>query len=101
MVIEHKTPLTATEIGILWIQYMGDTMSLCVEKYHAAKEQDDEVRPIYQDAISLLEKTTAQIRQIFQDESIPLTQGFTDGDVDLDAPALYSAFTACSILNFK
>ena len=90
MAIEHKAPLTSSEIGILWIQYMGDTMALCLEKFHVAKEQDSQVRAIYQDAVSLMEKTTAQIRQIFQNECIPLTQGFTDADVNLEAPPLYS-----------
>ena len=97
MAIEHKTPLTSTEIGILWIQYMGDTMSLCIEKFHAAREQDDEACLIYRDTVLMLEKTTAQIRQIFQNEGIPLTQGFNDDDVNLDAPA----FILCSMLNSK
>jgi len=90
MPIEHKAPLTSSEIGILWIQYMGDTMALCLEKFHVAKEQDSQVRTIYQDAVLLMEKTTAQIRQLFQNECIPLTQGFTDADVNLEAPPLYS-----------
>ena len=101
MAIEHKTPLTSTEIGVLWTQYMVDTMSLCVEKFHAAKEQDDQVRPIYQDAASLMEKTTTQIRQIFQTEGIPLPQGFTDDDVNLEAPALYSEIYRLQYSKFK
>lgn len=101
MATEHKTPLTSTEIGVLWLQYMGDSMSLCVEKFSAAKEQDDQVRPIYQDAVSLMGKTTAQIRQIFQNEGIPLPQGFTDDDVNLDAPALYSDIYRLQYVKFK
>jgi len=101
MATEHKTSLTSTEIGVLWFQYMVDTMSLCVEKFSAAKEQDDQVRPIYQDALSIMEKTTAQIRQIFQNESIPLPQGFTDDDINLDAPALYSDTYRLQYVKFK
>jgi ribosomal protein S8E len=87
---KHKTPLTSTEIGVLWTQYMADTMSLCVEKYSVAKEEDEQARLIYQDTVSLYDSTIAQIRQIFQNEGIPLPMGFTNEDVNLDAPPLYS-----------
>jgi len=78
MSTEHKTPLTSAEIGNLWTQYIIDTMSLQIEKFHTAKEQDEQARAIMQTAVSLLEKVTGQIRQIFQNEGIPLPQGFTD-----------------------
>ena len=101
MATKHKTPLTSTEIGILWFQYMGETMALCLEKFSAAKEQDDQVRQIYQDTVSLIEKTIAQIRQMFQNEGIPLPLGFTDDDVNLDAPALYSSIYYLQYIKFK
>jgi len=101
MVTEHKSPLTSSEIGVLWFQYMGDTMLLCVEKFSAAKERDDQVRSIYQDTISLMEKTTAQISRILLSEGIPLPQGFTDNDVNLDSPALYSDIYHLQYMKFN
>jgi len=101
MATEHRTPLTSTEIGVLWFQYMGDTMLLCVQKFSAAKEPNDQARPIYQDTVSLMEKTTSQISQIFQNEGIPLPQGFTDNDVKLDAPALYSDIYQLQYMKFN
>ena len=101
MATEHKTPLTSTEIGILWTQYVGDSMAICMNKVFAAKAQNDQVRIMYQDAISLLEKTNAQVSQIFQNEGIPLPQGFTDDDINLDAPALYSDIYHLQYFKFK
>jgi len=101
MATEHKTRLTSTEIGILWIQYVGDTMSRCVDKVHVSQVQDDQIRSLYQDAISLIENTTTQISQMFQNEGIPLPQGFTDDDINLDAPPLYSAIYSLQYFKFK
>lgn len=99
MATGHKIRLTSTEIGILWTEYMSSSMAICVNKVHAAQEHDNQVRSIYQDAIGLREKITVQISQIFQNEGIPLPQGFTDDDINLDAPVLYSDIYRLQYIN--
>lgn len=56
MATEHKPSLTSAEIGILWNEYLADTISICIEKFHVAKEQDKQARAILQDATSSMEK---------------------------------------------
>jgi hypothetical protein len=87
---EHNAPLTSGEIGILWNNYLIDTMSLWVEKVHAAHEQDREVRALIQDTVAFLEKTIATIAAMFQKEGLPVPVGFGEADVDFAAPPLYT-----------
>lgn len=101
MGIEHKTPLTSAEIGILWNHYLFDSMSLWVEKIHASYEQDQQTQAIILDAVALMEKTTGQIRHMLQNESIPLPIGFTEGDVNFNAPPLYSSIFRLGYVKFK
>lgn len=90
MATAHKPPLTCAEIGILWNQYIVDTMSLCVEKFAVNKEQDQQIRALIQDTITLMGKTPVQVGRIFEAEGIPVPAGFTDEDVNFAAPSLYS-----------
>lgn len=91
MAMEHNTPLTSGEIGILWNNYQVDSMSLCVENVHAAHEQDAQVHALIVETIAFLEKNIAEMRRIFEKEELPIPVGFTDSDVNFAAPALYSS----------
>lgn len=86
----HKAPLTSTEIGLLWSQYQLDSMSVCVEKFHLAKEKDQDVQSILRETLTVLENSVRQIDNIFTQEEIPVPVGFTEKDVNLGAPPLYS-----------
>ena len=101
MATTHKPPLTSAEIGILWNQYILDTLSLCVEKYALVCEQDEQIRSIIRDSLVMLEKSSTQVRQIFQNDGIPLPIGYTDNDVNLEAPPLYSSIFRLQYLKYK
>lgn len=90
MANKHTAPLTAGEIGILWNNYLVDSMSLWVERVHAAHEQDAHVRALIMDTVAFLEKTTAEIQALLERENLPAPAGFTAADVDLAAPPLYT-----------
>ena len=90
MATTHKTPLTSAEISILWSQYILDTLSLYIEKFALSRAHDEQIHSLIQDTITLMEKTPPNVSRIFQDEDIPVPAGFTDEDVNLDAPSLYS-----------
>lgn len=96
-----KIPLTSAEIGILWNQYTLDTMSLYVEKFALACEQDEKIYDIIREAVMLMEKTSAQVRHIFQKEGIPIPMGFSEEDVNLDAPPLYSSIFRLQYIKHK
>ena len=97
----HKIPLTSMEIGMLWNQYMIDTMSVCVEKVALATVQDEQIRQLIQDSLQMLEEKIEQIRVFFQNEGIPIPMGFTDEEINLDAPSLYTDIYRLKYLKYK
>jgi len=84
------TKLTASEIGVLWTTYMNDSLSICALKYFRQNAKDSDIIPILEHALSISQKHIQSIAQIFNKEGIPIPMGFTDADIDLEAPQLYS-----------
>jgi len=86
---EHNIRLTSAELSSLWMTYLGDTMSICVFKYFLNKVDDTEIRPIIEHAMKISTEHVEIIKKIFSDEGIPIPRGFTDDDVNPDAPRLF------------
>lgn len=82
--------LTSAEISGLWRTFQSDSMSIRVFKYFLEKVKDSDTRPIIEYALSLSEQHIRNITEIFNKEGYPIPQGFTDEDVDVTAPPLYS-----------
>jgi spore coat protein CotF len=90
METKRNIRLTSAEIGNLWISYMSDSMAICVLKYFLEKVEDSEIRPVLEYSLSLAQQHVQKITEIFKSENYPIPQGFTDEDVNLDAPRLFS-----------
>ena len=88
--MNHKVELTSGEIANLWTQYMSDTMATCVLKHSIKNTQDKETRDILEFALSLSESHIEKIKHFFNEENFPIPKGFTQDDVNLDAPALFT-----------
>lgn len=89
--IKTNVRLTSAELGSLWTSYMNDSMAICILKYFVKTTQnDDEIKSLVSYALSLSEKHIATMTKIYNDEHIPVPDGFTEADVDLNAPALFS-----------
>jgi len=86
----NKVPLTSAEIGNLWNMYMGDTLIVCVKKYMIAKAEDAQIRTILQQALTISEKRARDIAAIFNSGNVPIPVGFSDKDLNIGAPRLYS-----------
>lgn len=86
----HQIRLTAPEIAALWSQYESDTMVICVYKYMLNIVKKPDIRPILQHALQLAENHVSILKDYFRQEKFPIPQGFTDDDVDLNAPRLFS-----------
>lgn len=80
----------SAEITNLWVHYIRDTMSVCVCKYVLKCVKDPDVKKIYEFALKLSVKHLKILKKIFDDEKFPVPKGFTDKDVHLDAPPLFS-----------
>jgi hypothetical protein len=90
--MEDKTniQLTAAEMSSLWTQYINDTLAVCVNKYFLEKVEDKEVRPVIEWTLNTAENNISIMRDIFTKEKFPIPIGFTDQDVNLQAPRLFS-----------
>lgn len=82
--------LTSSEMGCLWINYMSDSMASYVLSYFLEKSQDPEARSILEYACGLSKAHLQTISNIFTKENFPIPHGFTQADVNVDAPPLFS-----------
>ncbi len=82
--------LTSTEITGLCAQYYLDTLAVCIAKHVLATVTDAEIRSLFAFSLKLSEKHIGVITKIFHAEHFPLPNGFTDEDVDLHAPPLFT-----------
>ncbi|MFC7688065.1 DUF3231 family protein [Ureibacillus sp. GCM10028918] len=87
---EHLTKLTSSEIGSIWTNYMNDSMSKCVLGYFLKHVEDNEIKSVVQFAYDLSTTHIQKLMSIFQKEEIPTPAGFTDEDVNMNAPRMYT-----------
>ncbi|KAA0549899.1 DUF3231 family protein [Bacillus sp. BGMRC 2118] len=86
----HSAKLTANEKAYLWTNYMVDSMAVCCLSYYIEKCEDSEIRDVLTFALDLSKKHTQFVSELFTSENYPVPIGFTDQDVNLHAPKLFS-----------
>lgn len=96
--MKHNIDLTTPEIAGLWKNYLQSTAVLCFMKHSAQYIQDEEIKPLVKEQIQDLSDNIAKTVQIFVDENYPIPEGFSDLDVDLAAPPLYTDLYALSFI---
>ena len=82
--------LTSTEITNLLTQYEQETMSICIGKYVLATVKDSQIRSVFKSALELSEKHVKKLKGFFNKENFPVPNGFTEKDVNLKAPPLFT-----------
>jgi spore coat protein CotF len=89
---KHNTKLTGPEITSLWTQYQSDSLNLCVNTYmyNTLDAESDDIKSIFKEAIATSKNNLIEIENLLNQEGYPIPQGFTDHDVHVDAPKLYS-----------
>lgn len=85
----NQSHLTSAEMGKLWTTYVGNTMGKCVLSYFLKHVDDTDVKKVLETALNLDESLMQKIKPIFKEGNFPLPIGFTDEDVNLDAPRLF------------
>lgn len=90
--------LTTAEIGTLWTIYTENTALRCFYKHFFQYLQDVEIKSVIEEVLNLVETHIQKVKRIFEEENIPIPQGFSDNDVDLSAPALYTDLFALSFV---
>jgi hypothetical protein len=69
---------------------MNNSMAKCVLGYFLTQVEDSEIKPIVQFAYDLAVSHLTYLTNLFEQEQLPLPTGFTNEDVNLNAPRLYS-----------
>jgi len=98
---EHNNMgLTASEMGFLWTQYINDSMAICVLKYFAEICEDKEILSVIEYSKGQAHENIQRITDIFNQEELAIPVGFTDDDVNVKAPRLFSdTFILLYLLN--
>lgn len=82
--------LTAAEVSALWLQYLGDSMAVCVYKYFLNIVENNEIKPILEFALQLAESHITKITKFLDSANFQIPKGFTENDVNVNAPRLFS-----------
>jgi hypothetical protein len=87
---EETIKITSAEMANLWTSYQNDTMAICFIKHCLAHVVDNEVQEVLEYALHLSERHIKTVTSIMTAENFPIPYGFTEQDVDLSAPRLFS-----------
>jgi len=90
--------LTTAEISTLWKTYIQNTAVRCFYKHFLQHLQDIEIKSIIEEVMVLVETVIGKIETIFEKENFPIPKGFSDEDIDLSAPALFTDLYALSFV---
>lgn len=82
--------LSSGELASLWTAYITDSMAVQVLKYFLGTCEDENTRAILKQALNLSQNHIQSITTIFNNENMPIPIGFTEKDVNLSAPRLFS-----------
>ncbi|MFC5464872.1 DUF3231 family protein [Lederbergia graminis] len=87
---KNHIQLTSAEIAIIWTAYMNDSMSKCVLNYFQHIVGDKDIRRIVELAYNTSSAHIEKLTELYQVEKLPLPTGFTEEDVNVNAPRLYT-----------
>ncbi|MBP3949563.1 DUF3231 family protein [Bacillus suaedae] len=87
---EHNIKLTAAEIGTLWSNYMQESSTIPMLKYFSKKVEDSEIKPLIDKVLKISMEHLDKLESFFKQENFPVPVGFSEKDVNLDAPRLFS-----------
>src|SRR5665648_505652 len=69
---------------------MGDSLSVCVLTFFVNTVEDNETRSILQETLDLSKQHIQALVIFFNQAQLPIPEGFTDKDVDINAPRLFT-----------
>lgn len=87
---EKKIYLTSAEIASLWTGYMNDSMSKRVLGFMLKHIEDTDIKSVVQYTYDISSNHLEQLLAIFQNENYAIPNGFTEEDVNMNAPWLFT-----------
>lgn len=89
MTEKHIVALSSTEIAGLWATYINDSLSVCITKHFLQHLNNEDVKPLIELTLDISRKHIEEIKDILENENIPIPKGFNNEDIDLSAPPLF------------
>ncbi|HAY20787.1 MAG TPA: hypothetical protein DCY27_01165 [Desulfobacterales bacterium] len=86
----HNACITGSEVACLWTTFEQYTLWNCIFGYLERTVQDPAAKEIISDLMPVINYRVRFAADVFQREGIPIPLGFTEQDVNLAAPQLYS-----------
>ncbi|MDQ0268485.1 DUF3231 family protein [Cytobacillus purgationiresistens] len=96
---KSKNNLTSAEIGCLWTSYMNDSMSVTILEFMLKHIEDKDIKPSVKFAHNMAMKHLEEIRALFRQEKYAIPEGFSENDVNMDAPWLFSDVFCLTYVN--
>lgn len=87
---EANMVLTSGEIGFLWQTYQYESLANCGLQYFLQHVDDKDIKKVMEKALKLTVKRIAKVKELLTTEEHSIPEGFTEGDVNLKAPRLFS-----------
>ena len=87
--MKEKKPISSSELGSLWLTYQEKTLILRFLEHFLDKADDQGARNIMGGLWQELDHILQILKGIFEEENIAIPVGFTEKDVNLEAPQLY------------
>ncbi|MGY4759568.1 DUF3231 family protein [Paenibacillus caseinilyticus] len=82
--------LTSAEVGKLWVTYMGNSMSRCVLSYLLRHVDDQEIKQVLEQALSLSEEFVRICKDKFVQDNHPVPIAFSlEEDTNLESTRLF------------
>ncbi|WP_226582315.1 DUF3231 family protein [Halobacillus litoralis] len=85
-----KKMLTASEIGILWTQYVQNSMALPILEYFQQTTEDKDIKPLITLAKEIAEKGLENCKHFFEEADLPVPHGYSLDDLNPNAPKLFT-----------
>lgn len=82
--------LSSGEIAFMWETYVFETMAKCVMKHFLQHVDDDPTRKCIVEMDNFSTEIIKKVTFFFEKAEYPVPQGFTEKDVNLSAPRLFS-----------
>ena len=82
--------LTATELGELWKNYIGESLLDCVYTHFKTNVDDERIKELLEKAHNMTQKHMTKLKELFAKDEFVLPNGFGEKDVIRDAPPLFT-----------
>ncbi|MGM0899504.1 MAG: DUF3231 family protein [Bacillota bacterium] len=87
--LSPEQPLTSVEMGKLWVTYVGNSMTKGILQYFLKNVKDEDIKVLLENGLRLIVNFMGTVEDIFTKENFPIPIGFTEKDVNLEAPRLF------------